>query len=253
MREYWFLGMNPLFSWIGYILEPYVLKMYQKIPTITVSNSTKNDLKRLGFEYIYVIPPGLNVRPLEELPKKNDTPTMIYLGRLKKTKRPDYAIRAFHYLVKELNNVQLWIVGDGPYRKDLEKLVKKLNLNGKVRIFGRVDEQKKYKLLKKSHVLIIPSIREGFPIVPLEANAMGTPAIGFNVPGVRDVIKHEETGLILRKDDMKGLVNALITLFEDHDFRNKLSLKALQWAKRFTWENTFQKFSQVLSRRIEES
>ncbi|RLG71489.1 MAG: glycosyltransferase family 1 protein, partial [Thermoprotei archaeon] len=92
-REYWFYETPLPLSILGYFLEPRYLKLYRKYPTITVSNSTKEDLKRLGFENIHVVPPGVSLKPLSSIPAKNKEPTIIFIGRLKKAKRPQHVIK----------------------------------------------------------------------------------------------------------------------------------------------------------------
>jgi glycosyltransferase involved in cell wall biosynthesis len=110
-REYWLYETPFPISRIGYhYLEDKWLKTYRSIPTITVSNSSKNDLEAEGFRNVHVVPEGLNVEPLEDLPERQNPPVIIYLGRLKKAKRPDHAVRAFTQVRKRCPKAELWIV-----------------------------------------------------------------------------------------------------------------------------------------------
>jgi Glycosyltransferase len=111
-REYWFYETPFPISYIGYyFLESMWLKNYINIPTITVSKSTEKDLANLGFKKIYIIPEGINLKPLETIPEKEKEPTIIYLGRLKRAKRPDHALKAFKIVKRKIPKAKLWIVG----------------------------------------------------------------------------------------------------------------------------------------------
>src|SRR3990172_10341425 len=94
-REYWFYETPFPISYLGYhLLEKRWLKLYKKIPTVTVSESSRKDLIDLGFEQVFVVGEGLNFKPVEKPSMKNN-PVIVYSGRLKKAKRPGDAIEAF--------------------------------------------------------------------------------------------------------------------------------------------------------------
>ena len=246
-REYWLLELKPPISWIGYILEPKYLSLYKHTPTITVSESTKRDLEKLGFERIYVVPEGLNMKPLGKTPEKNGDPAVIFLGRLKKTKQPDHAIKAFKLVAEKISDAKLLIVGDGPLKSKLHRLVKRLKLEGRVTIYGRVDEERKIELLREAQALIFPAVREGWGLVVLEANACGTPAVGYDVPGLRDSIRHGETGILVPPGDVKALTEALTHLLTDDGLREKLSKNALEWSRQFSWDKTAEEFLKMIN------
>jgi glycosyltransferase involved in cell wall biosynthesis len=246
-KEYWLLELKPPISWIGYILEPKYLSLYKHTPAITVSESTKRDLEKLGFKRIYVIPEGLNMKPLEKTPEKNGDPAVIFLGRLKKTKRPDHAIKAFKLVAEKIPDARLWIVGDGPLKSKLHRLVKRLKLEEKVTIYGRVDEERKIELLREAQALIFPAVREGWGLVVLEANACGTPAVGYDVPGLKDSIRHRETGLLVPSGDVKALAEVLTHLLTDDGLGEKLSKNALEWSRQFSWDKTAEEFLKIMN------
>ena len=76
---------------------------------------------------------------------------------------------------------------------------------------------------------------------------MGTPVIGFNVPGVRDVVKHMETGILIDSDnDIIALAKSVIRILKDEELRCYLSRNAIKWASKFTWDKTFEEFEKVL-------
>jgi len=186
-REFWFYETPFPVSLIGYyILEKRWLKNYVKVPTITVSNSTKEDLECLGFEKVFIVHNGLNVEPVNKPPEKAETPTVIFVGRMKKAKRPQDVIEAFKIVREEVGDVKLWMVGDGYLRSKLES-----SCCRGVKFFGYVDRRMRDELVKRAWVIAVPGVREGWGQVVTDANALGTPAVGYNIPGLRDSIRHE--------------------------------------------------------------
>jgi len=251
-REYWLLETPPPFSWLGYVLEPRYLKLYREVPTITVSRSTRKDLKELGFRKVWIVPEGLSVEPLDKLPEKNKEPTLIFLGRFRKTKRPDHVLRAFNLLVKEVLEGKLLFVGDGPLREKMEKMSKNLGLGNKVVFYGKVCEDTKIHLLRKSWILVFPAIREGWGLVVTEANAQATPTVGYDVPGVRDSVINGETGILVPPGNIEALAKALMTLLIDRKLRMKMSENALNWSKQFNWNKSAKKFLKIIKGVINE-
>lgn len=235
--EFWFYEVKLPFSLFGYFLEPHYLKIYRRFPTLTVSESTKQDLQNLGFSDVYVIPEGLSQQPLEEIPEKEREPTLLYVGRLKKAKRPDHVIEAFKFVKRKIPKAKLWIVGDGYFKQYLTKIVKKYSLDD-VHFFGKVSERKKLDLMKRAHTIVVPSIREGWGLIATEANACGTPAIGYNVPGLRNSIRNGRTGLLTKINDKKSLAKLILKFFQDKELKERLTKNALKWSREFCWDNS---------------
>lgn len=234
-REFWFYETRFPINYMGrYFFEDRWLKKYRDIPTITVSESTKKDLMDSGFKHVSIVPEGINFKPLEKVGEKEIYPTLIFVGRLKKAKLPDHAIHAFKLIKEKVNNAKLWVVGDGYYRNELEKI----NCEG-VEFFGRVSTDKKLKLMSRAWAILVPGIREGWGLIVTEANAMGTPAIGYNVPGLRDSIG--DTG-ILCDNNPEAMAQRAVELLQDDVLREKLSREALARAGEFNWDRSSEEF-----------
>ena len=241
-REFWFYETPFPISCIGYyLLEPRWLRNYIKVPTITVSDSTKRDLLDLGFEKIFIVPDAINYRPLDKLPEKEKEPTLLFVGRFKKVKLPNHAIEAFKIAKTEIPNLRLWMVGDGYLRPRLERKTS----NG-VEFFGHVPEKRKQELMRRAHILVVPAVREGWGIVVIEANAMGTPAIGYDVPGLRDSIKNGKTGFLLRQQNSEGLADAVIKILKNNELRKTLGKGALEWSRKFSWDRSAKEFLKII-------
>jgi glycosyltransferase involved in cell wall biosynthesis len=236
-REFWFLETRFPINVLGYhFFEDRWLKKYVNLPTLTVSNSTKEDLINLGFKDVSIIPEGLNVKPLDSIPEKEKDPTFIFVGRMGHAKRPDHVIEAFSYIREKRPDAKLWMVGDGAMRKQLEAR----NIDG-VTFFGFVSSEKKYELMSRAHAILVPGVREGWGLVVTEANAMGTPAIGYNIHGLRDSIKDGETGLLCEPVPRIMAETALMFL-ENHNLREVVQDNVLDSAKEFNWDKSAEVF-----------
>jgi len=241
-REYWFYEMPFPFSYFGrYLLEDRWLKNYVDVPTVTVSESTRQDLLDLGFRRIFVVSEGLNFKPLNELPGKESYPVVAYVGRLKSAKRPDHAVRAFEIVKEKVPEAELWVLGDGPLRKNLQAMA---GDGGK--FFGGLSDVERRKRVGRSWVLVNPSVREGWGLNVVEANALGVPCVAYNVSGLKDSIKNGETGLLVKSGNVQALAQGLLKVLEDEELREKLSENALQYSRRFGWGTTSSEFMKVI-------
>lgn len=240
----WSLELPFPLGHIGhYLYQRRGLTYYKNIPTATVSDSSKRNLEKIGLKKVFVVPEGLNTRPLDKITQKEPSPTIAFVGRLKRNKLPDHALRAFSLIKKSIPNARMWIIGDGYMRKKLEQ-----TSDSSTTFFGRVDENLKYELLSRAHLVLVPAVDEGWGLVVTESNAMGTPALAYNVPGLKDSIIDGKTGILVRENSPKSLADTVITLLRDQSRLNELSLNALEFSMQFSWDNT----ADVFDNRIKE-
>jgi glycosyltransferase involved in cell wall biosynthesis len=243
-REYWFYETVFPINYLGFhFFEERWLSNYVDIPVVVVSDSTKQDLSELGFKSIHVVTQGLNFEPLFKLPKKESHPVIAFSGRLKKAKRPDHAINSFKKVKDKLADSELWIIGDGPFKRDLKKMA----CEG-VKFFGKLDNEERRALFKRCWVLVNPSVREGWGLNVVEANALGTPCVGYNVHGLRDSIKDGKTGLLAKNGDVKMLSEKLFDILTNDSLRNILSQNSLEYSRKFSWDKTAEEFMRVMTR-----
>ena len=170
-REVWWLNpwpkpFNLIPAIVGSFLEPWIFRiLYKKIPFMTVSNSTKEDLIKYGIpeKNISVFLSGVNLSIPSPLPTKNKVPTIVFLGALSKDKGIEDALLTFSFISKLRPSWKFWVIGKGEtnYQLYLDTLCQKLQVDKKVKFLGPVYSLKKFKLLSRSHILINPSIREG--------------------------------------------------------------------------------------------
>jgi glycosyltransferase involved in cell wall biosynthesis len=241
-REYWFYETPFPVSYLGYyFIENKLLNQYVDVPTVTVSNSTCKDLTISGFRHIFIVPEGLDFEPLTHVSEKESKPIVVYSGRLKRAKRPDHAIKAFKIVKAKVPEAQLWIFGDGPFKKELERMA-----GAGVRFFGHLNNVERRDLLMRSWLLVNPSVREGWGLNITEANALGIPCVVYDVSGLRDSVQDGATGLLAEAGNITALANKIINVLSDCEMRQKLSIKALEYSKEFSWDKTAKEFMNVL-------
>lgn len=241
-REYWFYETPFPVSYIGYhYLEDKWLKMYVDVPTVTVSESTRMDLADLGFRCVYVVSEGLDFEPLAAVPKKESMPVVVFAGRLKRAKRPDHAIEAFKLVREKVPEAELWILGDGPFRGELEHIA-----GAGVRFFGHLDNASRRELITRSWVLVNPSVREGWGLNVVEANGLGVPCVTYSVPGLMDSVQDGQTGLLTKSGSVQALSDGLLKVLSDEELRAKLSENALEYSRNFCWDKTAWEFLRVV-------
>jgi glycosyltransferase involved in cell wall biosynthesis len=242
-REYWFYETPFPINFIGnHFLENRWLRYYRDVRTVTVSESTRKDLIDMGFKQISVISEGLNFKPLDHIPAKESFPVVVYVGRLRKAKRPDHAIRAFRIVRDRFPKSELWVIGDGSYKNDLQKMAG----NG-VRFFTRLSNDKRRNLIAKAWVLVNPSVREGFGLNVIEANALGVPCVAYNVGGLKDAVVNGETGFLVEDGNVDLLGKKICQILADDVLRFKLSQNALLHSRLFSWDKVAAKFMKVIN------
>jgi glycosyltransferase involved in cell wall biosynthesis len=229
----WDAEVPKPFAALGRRLEPHALRLYREVPVVTVSDSTREDLLRLGLKDVAVVPNGRDQAPdLDGLPKET-SPTFLFVGRLAANKRPDHAVRAFEVIRDDLADARLWIVGRGPLEQKLRQ-----TLPEGAEMLGYLPRKELYERMARAHCLLVPSVREGWGLVVIEANSVGTPAVGYDVPGIRDSIRPGETGLLATAGDFRALGRQGLEVLRDQEEFMVLRRQALEWSATFSWQTT---------------
>src|SRR3989338_1316285 len=260
-REVWFLNYLPwpwrwIIGFIGYWTEPLVFLLYKKTPFLVGSLSAKQDLMSFGVpqKNISIVPHGIikTEKPVN-IPRKEERKTIIFLGALTTDKGIEEALEAFGILQKK-GNYNFWIVGRGEplYIKKLKNGCKRLGVINNTTFFGFVSQKRKFQLLGRAHILINPSIREGWGLVNIEANAMGTPVVAYKSPGLVDSVNDGRSGLLCKENTPKDIAKMVTMLLENNKLYTNLQKGAVEWSKRFSWEKS-KKLSLDLIERIDEN
>jgi glycosyltransferase involved in cell wall biosynthesis/O-antigen/teichoic acid export membrane protein len=232
--DVWDAELPKPLAWLGRRIERGMLRLYRGVPVAAISDSTREDLVGLGLNDVTVVAPGRDEPPdgLQAIPKEA-VPTFLFVGRLAANKRPDHAIEAFRAIKRDLPAAQLWIVGQGPLEPELGE-----SLPAGATLLGRVSRVELYERMARAHCLLVPSVREGWGLVVIEANSVGTPAVGYDIPGLRDSIRPGYTGLLARAGDPEALASESIALIAHGDRYAAMCGAAIEWARRFSWDLT---------------
>ncbi|MCL6444410.1 MAG: glycosyltransferase family 4 protein [Alicyclobacillus sp.] len=232
---------------IGVSLErialPLVYRRAAKV--ITVSRLTMNDLVRIGIpsSSIIILPPGIDTNYF--VPgRKSDSPLLSYIGRYdgpKGVKKVDHLIRAFSSVHKEIPNCRMIIAGPGSRIRELGELIGDLPCE----LRGYVSDNEKREILQRSWVFASPSMKEGFGITYVEANACGTPVVGYRIDGLDTVPR--DAGIFVEPGNIGELSAALSRMLTDSHLRHDLEMGALANAERFS-AGTFERRARSLLR-----
>jgi glycosyltransferase involved in cell wall biosynthesis/SAM-dependent methyltransferase len=228
---------RPL-SDIGQAMESrFVPWLYRNELFAAVSPSTQEQLERIGVpaDKIRLLPNATDL-PVNEIAEKAIEPMFFVFGRLVPHKRVDLVLRNWEKVRSRVGG-RLVIAGDGPERATLEEQASRLD---GVDFLGRVDDDTKEELLASSWLLLHPAQHEGWGIVVMEAAARGTPALGFDVPGVRDSIEDGRTGVLARDED--DFVRQWLTLTQDVASRAVMADHARTRAFEFGEQRTIDAF-----------
>ena len=251
-REIWFFQMFFPFSLIGYLFEPIYLWFMRKNKVITISKSTKSDLLKYGFDpqNIEIISEGIELKPLEKYSAaaKFGQKTMLSIGSIRDMKRPIDQLRAFEIAKSAIPSLKLKIAGggSGPYFDSFITQVKKSPFANDIEYLGRVSEEEKIGLMQKCHFVTVTSVKEGWGLIVTEANSQGTPALVYDIDGLRDSVKNGVTGYTTDKNSALGLSKMIIKLckLSDADYR-ELCERALLDSRRYTFDISVEQFLEI--------
>ncbi len=248
-REVWLKNefpfpFNLIVGIIGYFGEPFIFIFYRNIPFMTGSDSAKTSLVKVGIpsKNIEIINHGVIVEKLKPMPAKEKDKTVMFLGAISKDKGIDDVLETFEVLEK-IGKFNFWIAGRA------SEVYKRMLRNKKLKYFGFVSEKKKFELLARAHVLINPSLLEGWGLVNIEANAMGTPVVAYNSPGLVDSVNDGVSGVICKENSPEEMAKNVYMILEDKKLYKKLQNGAINWSKKFDWQLA-KKLSLALIERI---
>jgi glycosyltransferase involved in cell wall biosynthesis len=238
--------------WLG---ERPLGRVYDRVPFQAVSRSTAADLVSRGIpsEQVQVIYQGVDTEAFTpDSAMRSPTPLFAYLGRLKRYKGVQLLIKAFSRV--RAPEARLAIAGAGDYRGALERLVRSLDLEGRVQFLGRVSEPDKLLLLRRAWALAIASPKEGWGITNMEAAACGTPVVASNSPGICESVLDGRTGFLVPHGDLAALTGAFERFAADPALVATMGAAGRRFAESLTWDRTAREteahLSNVLARRV---
>ncbi|HEX6644426.1 MAG TPA: glycosyltransferase family 4 protein [Gemmatimonadales bacterium] len=234
-----------------WLAERPLARAYRRAGFHAISESTRDDLVARGVraECIRVIHPGVDsawFTPDPGTPRRVP-PAFLYIGRLRRYKGVDIAIRAFARAHRERPDLRFDIAGTGDTRPALEQLVAELGLGEAVTFHGYVTEAQKLDLLRSTTANIFPSPKEGWGITVVEAAACGTPSIASDSPGLQDSVRHGETGFLVPHGDEAALAARMLELAGSPRLVAQLGAAARAFAGTLTWDHAARETEQHLT------
>jgi glycosyltransferase involved in cell wall biosynthesis len=242
-RKYWKEYLGGLGN-IAYIIEKLSILMPDRIISISehTTNKLKNDL--LSKKDIITISVGVDFEKIKKICAASKKSDVIFAGRLLSHKNVDVLIKSIAVLKENSHDIKCLIIGDGSEKKNLEVLTQKLNLEKNIQFLSFFENHDDvYALMKSSKVFVLPSTREGFGIVVIEANACGIPVITINHKdnAARDLIEEWENGFICQLDE-KEIAKNIMKVIKN---RSKMKLACTKSAKLYDWDNLMKKLEEV--------
>jgi glycosyltransferase involved in cell wall biosynthesis len=232
--------------------EKLMPRAYRGVQTLTGSESSRRELLQKGFAPVDLAPEGVNLSDYKVgLPMRDREPLVVYVGRIKRYKGLDVLLRAVAVLVPEIPGLRFHVAGSGDDRPRLEALARDLGLQEVVRFLGFVSEEQKVELYGKAKVVVNSSLKEGWGLTSIEANACGTPVVATDVPGLCDSVRSGETGFLVPFGDVDGFVKSMRVVLTDASKAEAMSTHALAWAARHTWEPAYTATRDALLRAVE--
>jgi glycogen(starch) synthase len=231
-RETLFQKILSSASWISCVSKAVLDDARKHCPGITGRSS--------------VIYNGLQTSNRSPTALRFDAPRVLCLGRLIPAKGFDLAVSAFATLIERFSNATLVVAGDGPVRSTLKAQVASLGIGSSVEFTGWVPPDQVPDLINDATMVLMPSRREGLPLVGIEAAHMGRPVIGTRVGGLPEIILHEKTGLLVEREDVIALTHAIAALLDQPDRARQMGIAAQARAREvFALEHCVQEYDDL--------
>ncbi|GJM43514.1 MAG: glycosyl transferase family 1 [Gemmatimonadota bacterium] len=250
-----FREIPPPLSLYVYLSELGVPWAYRGVPMEVISRSTGDDFQARGLkpEQIRVIHVGIDRDQYDVSPDqpREERPSLLALGRVRKYKRLDLVVDAVVRLARERHpRLQLLVAGSGNYLDSLREHAQRQGAGDAVRFLGLVSEEDKVRLYRSAWGLVMTSPKEGWGLTCLEAQACGTPVVASNSPGLREAVRDGETGFLVPHADPAALESALDRLLSDGELRATLGGNAARFAATFSWDRCADETMQLLEETI---
>jgi phosphatidylinositol alpha-1,6-mannosyltransferase len=259
-HEVWWAKLWP-FSWtikqIGKNVDAltYLGDFTRNAISAALPASSQEKMVRLapGIDTEHFSPERRNLRIRHEL-GLDDKKVIVSVGRLVHRKGQDFLIDALPLISQKISNVHLLLVGEGPYRAELEKRSVARGVRDRITFIGRVQHSELPEYICAGDIFAMPSRSrlaglevEGLGIVYLEASACGLPVIGGTSGGAPDAVLEGETGFSVDGTSATAIAEAAIRLLSNAEYAEKLGAQGREWiVKEWRWEIWAEKFQTLL-------
>lgn len=249
-REQWPVVYGTVRSRIGWWIESSLApRLYRGAEYVTVSHNTRRELESIGVAAtrISIIHNGIERAPAIGTPR-SPYPHILVVGRLVPHKQIEHVLQAAAILRRRHPGLRVTVLGDGWWSDRLVRAATAYGVTDIVDFRGYVDEDTKHALYAAAWVLALPSLKEGWGIVVMEAATHGVPTIAYrSAGGVQESIQEGVTGTLV-DGGPREFAAALDALLSSPDLLAAYGAAAQERAERFTWQATTRAFAVTLSR-----
>ena len=212
---------------------------YRSKKVLTISDSTKNDMISYGYKDPVVVTLGTDEFDNSLERKKK---IIVAPGPLRPWKNHDQIIEAFSAVPVDYKLVIFGKPETLKYELYLKQLASDFGLSDRIIFLGQISEEKKFDTYRESKFAVFASDKEGWGLSCIEAQGLSCPVVAYDVPGIRDSVRQNETGLLIEYLDIKGLSKAMLKLIGDNSLYQKLSTGAHNWARSMGWDACYTDF-----------
>lgn len=222
---------------------------------ITISHATMNSLindfgvnsKTLELVYCGVDIPKYDKVTTDKLIKDQ----IIFVGRLAPHKHVDHFIKVIKEIKPDYPDLKFLIVGKGPEKENLVKLIDNLELNDCITFKQDLTDEELITQIKQSEILVLPSTREGFGMVLAEANCCNKPVLTYASGGTVDVVEDGYNGYLVQAGNIQDFKEKTIKLLEDEKLRKTIGSNGRKKVEEyFDWENITDEYIKILENTI---
>jgi len=236
---YWHDYLGTIRGSVGRLIEWLTMRLPHSI--VAISNKTRDDLVRCKIkpERIHVIPVGIDLERIKRIPPSPSGADVLFAGRLIYEKRIDLLLHAIALIKAELPTISCIIIGDGPERRALEDLARRLGIMKNVMFTGFVDQDGLIAYMKSSRVFVLPSEREGFGLVIIEANACKLPVVSIrhDRSAVRELVQDGVNGFLVSTVSPNEIANVMLRLIRDDELRARLAENGFEMSRKYAWSD----------------
>jgi glycosyltransferase involved in cell wall biosynthesis len=211
---------------------------------------TRNDVEEVvrfgcSLEKVRLIPNAVDTerfRPSEG----QESNLVVWVGRFVPEKGVEYLIEAARLVVDEFEDVRFLLVGYGPLKTKMMRLVHERGLDGFVRFVGPLSRDDVARVLGGAGIFVLPSLSEGMPLALLEAMSCGNAVVASNIGGVAEIIKDYDNGVLVPPRNAEELASSILMLLCEDGLRGKLARNAREAVElEYSWNNVLAQLDSV--------